>query len=262
MNNLRVPAEIPPSVFRDVYVFGGAVRTITHATTGPASLAMTSAAPDVDIRADIAFAAVGAVDASGYSAANLGDSTMMAAMIQRADRTACCRPVRSEKTPRLGGFGPNPPIFVRFSDIRAFRRPADAPAEPRMRPATRAAAGSREADERKGSAGVRNGLMLSAMSTALVPPVEVVIPWRDAPTRRAPFALVRRWYETHLPEASVRTIDTDDDVFVLAACRNLAMRTAHPDAVVVIGDADTLPEAEPLRAAISAARTSGRVHLP
>ncbi len=104
--------------------------------------------------------------------------------------------------------------------------------------------------------------MLSAMSTALVPPVEVVIPWRDAPTRRAPFALVRRWYETHLPEASVRTIDTDDDVFVLAACRNLAMRTAHPDAVVVIGDADTLPEQEPLRAAIAAARTSGRVHLP
>lgn len=126
MNNLRVPAEIPPSVFRDVYVFGGAVRTVTQATTGPASLAMTSAAPDVDIRADIAFAAVGAVDASGYSAANLGDSTMRAAMIQRADRTACCRPVRSEKTPRLGGFGPKPPIFVRFSDIRALLRPADA----------------------------------------------------------------------------------------------------------------------------------------
>jgi DeoR family fructose operon transcriptional repressor len=87
-NNLRVPAEIPPSVFRDLYVFGGAVRTITQATTGPVSLAMTSAGPDVDIRADIAFVAVGAVDASGYSASNLGDSTMMAEMIQRADRTA------------------------------------------------------------------------------------------------------------------------------------------------------------------------------
>lgn len=87
-NNLRIPAEIPPSVFRDLYVFGGAVRTITQATTGPVSLAMTSAGPDVDIRADIAFVAVGAVDASGYSASNLGDSTMMAEMIQRADRTA------------------------------------------------------------------------------------------------------------------------------------------------------------------------------
>ena len=28
-NNLRIPAEISPSAFRDLYVFGGAVRAIT-----------------------------------------------------------------------------------------------------------------------------------------------------------------------------------------------------------------------------------------
>ncbi|MDQ1130847.1 hypothetical protein [Microbacterium sp. SORGH_AS_0888] len=93
-------------------------------------------------------------------------------------------------------------------------------------------------------------------------PVEVVIPWRPAPSRLAPFERVLAWYRTHLPEAHVRTVDTADDVFVLAGCRNRAMRTAAPDAVVVIGDADTLPEVAPLRAAIRAARTSGLVQLP
>ncbi|WP_285137746.1 DeoR/GlpR family DNA-binding transcription regulator [Microbacterium sp. lyk4-40-TSB-66] len=86
-NNLRIPAEISPSVFRDLYIFGGAVRTITQATTGPVTLAMNSNTTEVDIRCDYAVIAVGAVDASGYSTSNLGDATMMSEMIQRADRT-------------------------------------------------------------------------------------------------------------------------------------------------------------------------------
>jgi DeoR family fructose operon transcriptional repressor len=87
-NNLRIPSEISPSVFRDLYVFGGAVRTLTQATTGPVSLAMSAMTPEVDIRCDIALVAVGAVDESGYSASNLGDAAMMAEMARRADRTA------------------------------------------------------------------------------------------------------------------------------------------------------------------------------
>ncbi|GAA3037501.1 hypothetical protein [Microbacterium dextranolyticum] len=43
---------------------------------------------DVDIRCDLALVAVGAVDASGYSTSNLGDATMMAEMMERAERTA------------------------------------------------------------------------------------------------------------------------------------------------------------------------------
>ncbi len=86
-NNLRIPAEISPSVFRDLFIFGGAVRTITQATTGPVTLAMSSNTTEVDIRCDYALIAVGAVDASGYSTSNLGDATMMSEMIQRADRT-------------------------------------------------------------------------------------------------------------------------------------------------------------------------------
>ncbi|AUZ86375.1 transcriptional regulator [Arthrobacter agilis] len=87
-NNLRIPAEISPAVFRDLYLFGGAVRTLTQATTGPVTLRMNANTPEVDIRCDIALIAVGAVDVSGYSASNLGDATMMADMVRRADRTA------------------------------------------------------------------------------------------------------------------------------------------------------------------------------
>lgn len=92
--------------------------------------------------------------------------------------------------------------------------------------------------------------------------VIVVLPWRPAPSRIPAYERVRAWYAQHLPELTVTTVDTDDDPFVLAACRNKAMQDAARDAVVVVGDADTLPEPGPLRAAIAAARDSDRVHLP
>lgn len=90
----------------------------------------------------------------------------------------------------------------------------------------------------------------------------VVLPWRPAPSRIDAFERVTAWYRDNVPELALSTVDTDDQPFVLAACRNRAMRDADPDEVVVIGDADTIPEAEPLRVAIDAARTSGLVHLP
>lgn len=94
------------------------------------------------------------------------------------------------------------------------------------------------------------------------PRARVVIPWRAAPSRMDAFARVVDWYRTNLPEAPVETVDTGDVPFVLAACRNAAMRSAGPDEVVVIGDADTIPERGPLVAAIHAAATSDVVHLP
>ncbi|THG31077.1 hypothetical protein [Naasia lichenicola] len=93
----------------------------------------------------------------------------------------------------------------------------------------------------------------------------VVIPWRPAPTRMAAFDEVTSWYREHLPEARIRPIDSDDPIFNLARCRNLGVReaeTGSPDDVVILADADTLPEAAPLRAAIAAAMISGRVELP
>lgn len=90
----------------------------------------------------------------------------------------------------------------------------------------------------------------------------VVLPWRPAPSRLPAFERVVAWYREHLPELTIMTVDTDDDPFVLAACRNRAMRDAPAGAVVVVNDADTLPEVEPLRAAITAAARSPFVHLP
>jgi len=87
-NNLRIPGELSPAVFRDLYVFGGSVRAITQATTGPVALAVAPNGADIDLRADLALVAVGAVDPSGYSTSNLGDSAMMAEMIGKSDRTA------------------------------------------------------------------------------------------------------------------------------------------------------------------------------
>jgi len=95
-----------------------------------------------------------------------------------------------------------------------------------------------------------------------MPPVTVIVPWRPAPSRQPAFEALLDWYARHLPEFIIETVDTDDDVFVLAACRNRGIAAHDPDEVVVVCDADTLPEAEPLRAAVAAARTSGLVHLP
>src|SRR6478609_8359652 len=98
--------------------------------------------------------------------------------------------------------------------------------------------------------------------TTLVPPARIAIPWRPQPSRIDAFERVVAWYRANLPAVPLTTVDTDDEVFVLAACRNAAMAAAPLDEVVVIGDADTIPERGPLLAAIRAAAESDRVHLP
>ncbi len=64
-NNLRIPAEISEKAFRDLYVFGGQVRVITQATTGPVAFTMSAGGAEVELRCDLALIAVGAVAASG-----------------------------------------------------------------------------------------------------------------------------------------------------------------------------------------------------
>jgi len=91
----------------------------------------------------------------------------------------------------------------------------------------------------------------------------VVIPWRPAPSRLAAFEAVTSWYRTNFDDVEILTIDSTDDIFNLAQCRNLGIDAVGDDSrVVVINDADTLPERESLLAAVAAAATSGRVHLP
>lgn len=87
-NNLLVPGTLPPTAVRDIYVFGGGVRTLTLATIGPVSFRANSGA-ELDIRCDLALIGVGAVAAdAGYTTSNLAEAAMMQEMISRAARVA------------------------------------------------------------------------------------------------------------------------------------------------------------------------------
>jgi hypothetical protein len=91
----------------------------------------------------------------------------------------------------------------------------------------------------------------------------VLIPWRPQPSRLTAIDAVVDWYVQNLPGVDIRTIDSDDELFNLARCRNLGIDSIEDAGeVVVINDADTIPELEPLLHAIAAASTSGLVHLP
>lgn len=87
-NNLLVPAALPPTAIRDIYVFGGAVRSLTLATIGPVSFRSNGGA-ELDISCDLALIGVGAVSAdAGYTTSNLAEAAMMQEMISRAARVA------------------------------------------------------------------------------------------------------------------------------------------------------------------------------
>lgn len=91
----------------------------------------------------------------------------------------------------------------------------------------------------------------------------VLIPWRPQPSRLAAIDAVTTWYEHNFADVSIRLVDCDDELFNLARCRNLGIDGIEDNAeVVVINDADTIPQLEPLLEAIAAAASSGLVHLP
>ena len=94
--------------------------------------------------------------------------------------------------------------------------------------------------------------------------VLVAIPWRAQPHRIYAYDLTVQRYRALLPDATITSVDTNHEPFCLAACRNQGVREAEQAGydVVILADADTLPEQEPLHAAIEAAQTSGLVHLP
>lgn len=94
--------------------------------------------------------------------------------------------------------------------------------------------------------------------------VAVVIPWRPGiPERNAHHEYVRRHLRGLLPDAVHLDVDSGHTPFSRAGSRNEGVRQAQAAGadVVVICDADTLPEPEPLHAAIEAA-TDGVLHLP
>jgi DeoR family fructose operon transcriptional repressor len=87
-NNLLVPGALPPTAIRDIYIFGGAVRSLTLATIGPVSF-RANTGTELDISCDLALIGVGAVSAdAGYTTSNLAEAAMMQEMLARAARVA------------------------------------------------------------------------------------------------------------------------------------------------------------------------------
>ena len=87
-NNLLLPGVISEKAFRELYVFGGAMRIHTQSTTGPVRFP-TSDGQDISISADLAIVAVGAVAAdSGYTSSTLAEALMMREMIQQSAKVA------------------------------------------------------------------------------------------------------------------------------------------------------------------------------
>ncbi|MEZ0447418.1 DeoR/GlpR family DNA-binding transcription regulator [Cellulomonas sp. ICMP 17802] len=129
-NSLRMPTEINPLAFRDLYVFGGVVRLSAQGTIGTVAFPTESGA-DRDIRCDLALIGVGAVSVdAGYSTSNLGEAVMMSEMMDRSARVA----VLADSTK----FGRR--LFARIADLgRADYLVTDAPPPPDLAAALDAA---------------------------------------------------------------------------------------------------------------------------
>jgi hypothetical protein len=93
--------------------------------------------------------------------------------------------------------------------------------------------------------------------------VVVAFPWRPQESRVPAFQWVSDWFAQQLPDAPQITTDTPHQPFNLAACRNKAVNEAAELGadVVVVCDADVVPDPKALQSAIAAAARGG-VHMP
>lgn len=96
----------------------------------------------------------------------------------------------------------------------------------------------------------------------------IVIPWRDTGTHRsAACLLVCEALRAVLPGTPLLLADSGHTPFNRAASRNLGAAKADPNEVLVVSDADVIPEehwypaAQPLAAIVDAAR-DGNLHYP
>lgn len=129
-NSLRLPTELNPLAFRDLYVFGGVVRLSAQGTVGAVAFPSQNGA-DREIRCDLALIGVGAVSTdAGYSTSNLGEAAMMREMMDRSARVA----VLADSTK----FGRR--LFAQIAELgRADYLVTDAPPPPDLAEALREA---------------------------------------------------------------------------------------------------------------------------
>lgn len=94
--------------------------------------------------------------------------------------------------------------------------------------------------------------------------IGVVIPWREHPTRMRAFHFVLEWYRRHLPNATIYLCDNGNEVWEPSATRNLGVRKAQTDScdIIIMNDADTIPNIRPLTESIKAAHGDHMIHNP
>lgn len=94
--------------------------------------------------------------------------------------------------------------------------------------------------------------------------IGVVIPWRSQPTRIPPFNAVTEWYKKNLPEAKIYLSDREGTDWNASGSRNDGVWLAEREGcdVLIISDADTIPQIGPLKKAIAAAYKDDLMHLP
>jgi len=93
--------------------------------------------------------------------------------------------------------------------------------------------------------------------------VAVMCPWRPTPDRLAAFQTVRDWYLENFPDWYFGTADSGHEEFSRAGSRNTCVRVAEADGadVVVLNDADTIPDSKAVTAAVFGAFDDGLLHF-
>lgn len=94
--------------------------------------------------------------------------------------------------------------------------------------------------------------------------IGIVIPWREQPTRVPAFNAVIAWYVKNLPEAKIILADHKSDVWLPSHTRNDGVRMAEAEGcdLIIMNDADTIPEYSSLMKTIEAAYEDDLIHIP
>jgi hypothetical protein len=96
------------------------------------------------------------------------------------------------------------------------------------------------------------------------PKICVVIPWKHEPSRVRAYQEVLAWYAENLPDATINCVTYASNIWLPSHTRNLGVRLAEEDGadIVIMNDADTIPDKNALDEAIDAAIKDNFIHNP
>jgi len=92
----------------------------------------------------------------------------------------------------------------------------------------------------------------------------LVIPWKATPSREKPLQAVLDWYKTNLSNIEIIFANASSDIWLPSASRNIGVKKAQEAGadIIIMNDADTIPEISSLLEAIEAANNDELIHLP